>query len=300
MKPIKIPDSYKYIAFFLTMRCNLSCSFCLNAFDENFSRRKFLEELTGEEWVKVLNRIESGPEVPITFSGGEPGIHKDFIYIINNLKKDLNIDILTNLSWGKILDRFIEEVDSNRLKRNSPYPSIRVSYHPEQMDIHELIKDVKKMQDAGFSIGIWAVLYPSNEQLSAINRAQFICRDVGIDFRVKEYTGIYKGEMYGDYSKYPGATEQKSQKKVLCKISELIIGPNGNVYRCHRNLYAKENSVGNLLDDDFQIDDDYRKCDLFGFCHSCDVKVKTNYKQELGCTSVKIKSIDEKQEILAD
>ncbi len=289
MKPIKLPETYKYLAVFLTMRCNLNCSFCLNAFDKSFDRKNFLDELTGGEWVKALNRIESKPTVPITFSGGEPGIHKDFIYIINNLKKELDIDILTNLTWGGNLDKFIEQIDPERLKRTAPYASIRVSYHPEEMDIYRLIKDVKKMQDAHFSIGIWSVLYPSNKQLSAINRAQFICRNNGIDFRLKEYTGEYKGEMYGNYSKYLGALEQKFRKKVLCKISELIIGPNANVYKCHRDLYAEEHPIGNLLDNNFQIEDIYRECNNFGYCHPCDIKVKTDYKQKLGYTSVNIK-----------
>ena len=293
MKPIKIPETYKYISAFLTMRCNLRCSYCLNEFDEKFERDTLKEELTGEEWVEALNRIESRPDVPITFSGGEPFLHKDFIYIINNLKEDLNIDILTNLMWGeKGLEKFIKEVNPERIKRDAPYASIRVSYHPEQMDIFKLVKNVKKLQEAGFSIGIWAILYPSPEHLSKVNQAQFICREHGIDFRLKEYTGEYKGEMYGDYSRYPGAASRKFKKRVVCKTSELLIGPNGNIYRCHSDLYAKENPIGNIKDPDFQIQDIFRECNKFGYCHPCDVKVKTDYKQRLGHTSVEIKEIE--------
>lgn len=291
MKTIKIPETYTYITAFLTMRCNLSCSFCLNAFDKNFDRKGF-SEIDGEEWVKGLNRIESRPEVPITFSGGEPFLHKDLIYIINNIKKELNIDILTNLYWGeKGIERFISQVNPERIKRDSPYASIRVSYHPEQMDAETLVKNVKKLQDSGFSIGIWGVLYPSPEQLSAINQMQFRCKDVGIDFRLKEFTGEYKGELYGNYSKYPNSVSQDNTKKSLCKTSELIIGPNGDVYRCHHDLYAEINPMGNLIDPKFQIEDTYRPCNNYGHCHPCDVKLKTSYKQEIGHTSVNIKDI---------
>ena len=117
---IKIPDAYNYICAFLTMKCNLNCSFCLNEFDENFSRKKF-KEISGKEWVDNLNKIESIPKVPVTFSGGEPFLHKDFIYIINNLNSNLNIDILTNLSFDKKrLEEFISNVNPERIKRNSP------------------------------------------------------------------------------------------------------------------------------------------------------------------------------------
>jgi len=289
-KEIIIPETYKYITAFLSMKCNLNCSFCLNALDSKFNRKDF-REMSGEEWVEGLNKINSLKGVPITFSGGEPSLHKDFIYIINNLKPELKIDILTNLQWNqRKLENFISKVNLERLRRNSPYASIRVSYHPEQMgDGERLIKNARILQDAGFNIGIWSILYPSPEQLSAINQMQFRCRDKGIDFRLKEFTGMYLGMKYGNYNKYPDSVFQKNLKKCECKTSELLIGTNGDVYRCHRDLYSKENSIGNICKDGFEIEDIFRECNKYGECHPCDVKVKTNYKQQLGHTSVEIR-----------
>jgi len=248
-----------------------------------------------------LNRIESRPEVPITFGGGEPLIHKDFTYIINNLKPELNIDILTNLTYKKGIEKLLEDVNPDRIKRNSPYASIRVSYHPEQMsDGRELVKNVKKLKDAGFSIGIWSVLYPSPEDLAAINQMQFICRDSGIDFRLKDFTGKYEGKddnensfsiTYGNYSKYSDSVFQEKTKNCLCKTTELLIGPDGGAYRCHRDLYAEQFSIGKINNPDFQVKDIFRPCGKYGQCHPCDVKVKTNYKQEIGHTSVEIEDI---------
>src|SRR3990172_6436204 len=147
MKPLKLPEAYTYIAAFLTMRCNLKCTYCLNTLDKNFHRNRSLEELSGEQWVAALNRIESPPEIPVTLSGGEPSLHNDFIYIINHIKPELNVDILTNLQWGaKGIERFIKEVDPKRVRRQEPYTSIRVSYHPKQMNPLELAQNVKRMQ----------------------------------------------------------------------------------------------------------------------------------------------------------
>lgn len=291
-KEIHLPENYKYIAAFLTMRCNLNCSFCINAFDKSkeFNRTKF-KEISGEEWVKILNKIEPKENVPVTLSGGEPFLHKDFIYIINNIKPELKIDILTNLQWGDSgIQRFIDEVTPKKINRDAKYPSIRVSYHPEQMgDGERLISNAKKLKDAGFSIGIYSVLYPSPEQLEAINQMQFRCADAGILFRLKEFLGEYKSELYGDYTKYLGAVNSQELKNCLCKTSELIISPGGKVYRCHRDLYHEENPIGDITLDDFQIEDKFRFCDKHGECNPCDVKVKTNYKQQLGHTSVEIK-----------
>jgi hypothetical protein len=287
---IKIPPNYKYIAAFLSMKCNLDCSFCLNRLGTDINRGRF-KEISGEEWVNALNKIESRPDVPITFSGGEPTIHPDFIYIINNLKPSLNVDILTNFSYRKAVDKFIANVNPKRVKRDSPYPSIRVSYHPEQMNPEELIGNVRRAQDAGFSIGIFSVLYPSSSQLESIVQMQFRCKKDGIDFRVKDFTGEYKGELYGNYSKYPGAVLSKDRKSCICKPSELLLGPNGNAYRCHRDLYKEESPFGNITNPSFQIKDEFRNCTNYGECHPCDVKVKTNHKQELGYTSVDIRDV---------
>jgi len=302
-KEIKIPEYYKYIAVFPTMRCNLNCSFCLNALDKSkeFNRFKF-KEISGEEWVNALNKIKSCLEVPLTFSGGEPFLHQDFIYIINNLNPEHNIDILTNLQWGGLgIKKFIQEVDSKKITRNSPYPSIRVSYHPEQMGDGEiLLKNAKLLKDAGFSIGIYSVQYPSPQQLQAITQMQFRCANEGILFRIKDFTGRYEGIddqgnpfsiLYGDYSKYPGCISPNELKSCLCKNSDLLFGPNGNVYKCHRDLYSEESPIGNITHPEFQIFDEFRKCNKYGECHPCDVKVKTNYKQEIGHTSVEIKDV---------
>ena len=45
---------------------------------------------------------------------------------------------------------------------------------------------------------------------------------------------------------------------------------------------------GNILEDNFEIIDVYRRCENFGYCHPCDVKIKTNRFQEPGHTSVAI------------
>jgi radical SAM protein with 4Fe4S-binding SPASM domain len=283
---VNIPEGYKYIGCFVTMRCNLSCGFCLNHLTRE--RRNMFIEMSGKEWVEALNGLNSRTDVPITLSGGEPMMHKDFIYIINHLKPSLNIDILTNFYNARLVNRFIVEVDPRRVSRDAPYPSIRVSYHPEQMDWQVLIGNVKKAKAAGFSIGIFSVLYPSQEQLEAIVQMQYLCRKEGIDFRVKDFTGDFRGELYGNYSKYPEALSGNLQE-CECRTSELLIGPDGNVYKCHRDLYAEEFPIGNVTNPNLKLESAYRECANYGSCHPCDVKVKTNNKQELGHTSVEIK-----------
>jgi len=283
-KPIIIPPHYNYIGVFLTLACNLRCSYCINLFGEEGPPKK---HLTGPEWVEGLNRIVSRPDLPVTLQGGEPSLHKGFIHIINNLKPELPIDILTNLQFD--VDEFIDQVDPERIKRDSPYASIRVSYHPETMELDPLVEKTLKMLDAGFSIGIWGVLHPKQE--AEVRRAQKHCKALGIDFRFKEFLGEYEGRMYGTY-KYEGSTEGRFSKTVLCKTTELILGSEGGVYRCHSDIYEGREPVGSIMDPAYELEDIYRPCHVFGHCNPCDVKVKTNRFQEFGHTSVDIKEIE--------
>lgn len=281
MKAIRVPESYNYAGIFLTFGCNLNCSYCINNFEHSLRKRKIA---SGREWVKHINRIESRPDLPVTIQGGEPSIHPDFIYIINNIKDELNIDILTNLQFD--IEDFMRKVKPERIKRDAPYASIRVSYHPQTMDLDDTLKRTLRMQDAGYSIGIWSVSHPSAEE--HVKEAQKKGRDMGIDFRTKEFLGEYNERLYGTY-KYAGACEMKFEKKVLCKTTEFLIDSESAVFKCHHDVYKGINSIGSLFDPDFEIQDIYRECDYFGYCNPCDVKIKTNRHQVYGWTSVDIK-----------
>ena len=90
-KPIVIPERYNYIAVFLTLACNLRCSYCINAFAP-LDRKS--PRMTGADWIAGLNRIVSRPDLPVTLQGGEPSVHPDFIDIVNGIRPDLNIDVL--------------------------------------------------------------------------------------------------------------------------------------------------------------------------------------------------------------
>ncbi|MBN2120914.1 MAG: radical SAM protein [Candidatus Omnitrophica bacterium] len=284
MKPLKIPDSYNYIGVFLTFACNLHCPYCINYFEGKLSERKTIK---GDDWIKLLNRVESREDLPLSLQGGEPSIHPDFLHIINSIKPNLNIDILTNLQFD--IDKFMKKVDPRRVKRDAPYASIRISYHPEVMDLKQTIEKTLKMQKKGFSVGIWSVLHPKYK--THILEAQEKCLGLGIDFRTKEFLGEYHGKLWGTY-KYPEACAKKSKKKVLCKTSELLIDPQAEIFRCHHDIYSGSNPLGSLFDEDFRIEEKFRTCRDFGFCNPCDIKVKTNRFQEYGHTSVEIKLSD--------
>ena len=155
-------------------------------------------------------------------------------------------------------------------------------------DLKKIIKKVLKMQRAGFSIGIFMINHPKLRH-NTLELGK-ICKDLEIDFRTKEFLGYFNGRLYGTY-KYPGSVGGLQGKKCLCRTSELIINPQGDIYRCHHDLYNELPALGNILDNNFKIKDSFRTCNCFGDCNPCDVKIKTNRLQVYGHTSVQIKRI---------
>ncbi len=284
LKTIKLPISYNYIACFLTLECNFGCNYCINNFRGGNRFKKQI--ISGKKWVQALNRLNCPSDLPVTLQGGEPSLHPDFIWIIKNIKESLNIDILTNLNFD--VNILINNINPQRLKRSALYPSIRVSYHPDHMDLDELINKTLKLQKAGFSVGIFSVLYPAF--LKKVWQVKEKCLSVGIDFMTKEFLGEFNKTIYGSY-RYSGAVGNTKYQHCLCRTSELIIGSKGNIYRCHHDFYKNFPPIGNLLNQNFEIKDIFRECDYFGDCNPCDIKIKTNRFQIYGHSSVEIKNI---------
>jgi sulfatase maturation enzyme AslB (radical SAM superfamily) len=280
MKKIILPQTYNYVGVFLSLSCNLTCSYCINHLVGLKKGRKLL---SAKEWARGLGRLEMTKKIPLTLQGGEPTIHKEFYEIINEVPESLELDLLTNIQFSP--EEFARKIPLSKFNRVAPYAPIRVSYHPETMNFEETKAKVQKLSELGFKVGLYGVLHP--DQKEEVLRAQKICLEEGIDFRTKEFLGMHEGILHGTYA-YPGSVFSSEVKSCLCKTSELLIDPFGDVFRCHHDLYNKLNSIGNILDSEFELKDEFRPCEYFGRCNPCDVKIKNNYLQEFGHTSVEI------------
>lgn len=285
---IPIPADCNYIAAFLTMACPYSCSYCINHFDSLHTPAK---QLSADDWIRGLSRLSNlcrnESFIPITLQGGEPTLHPGFYDIVNGLTERIRLDVLTNLTFD--IDEMIARVDPERLMRTAPYASIRISYHPDQADVDVLFHKTHRLLNAGFSVGIWAVCHPDTKD--HILAVQTRATEQGIDFRTKEFLGFHQGKLYGQY-KFPHACTMQTERRVECRTTELLIGPDGSIFRCHHDLYDNCHPLGHILDPDFQMRNEFQTCNHYGHCNPCDIKVKTNRLQQSGHTSVDIRFPD--------
>lgn len=288
---IKLKPHHNYVAFFMTLSCNLKCPYCINIHnDGSRSLQAHRTSLTANEWISAANRLVLRDDLPLTLQGGEPTLYKGFYKFVNEVKREINMDLLTNLMFD--VDKFIKEVPVWRFNRVAPYAPIRVSYHPGQNDIDELIRKSQKLQNAGFKVGLFGILHPDPSLKKHILETKEKCLKIGIDFRTKEFLGEHSGNIYGTF-RYEDSVNSKNLKRCECRTTELIVDPSGHVYKCHADLYKGRNSYAHILDENLNEDkiDKFRSCSFYGDCNPCDVKVKTNRFQEYGHTSVEIRNI---------
>lgn len=290
---IKPKEDHNYVAFFLSLACNLKCEYCINLHNGG-SRYKQAKRasFSAKEWIQSANRLELRDDLPLTLQGGEPTLFSGFYEFVNEVKPEIKMDLLTNFMFD--VDKFIQNVPVERFTRQAPYAPIRVSYHPGQNDIDDLITKTKKMENAGFRVGLFGILHPDEKIKSHVLEMQQKCLDLGIDFRTKEYLGEYDGKLYGTF-KYDDCVAHNTMKYCKCRTTELLVDPAGYVYKCHSDLYSGRMPYANILDEDFNQDsmEEYRDCYFYGDCNPCDVKVKTNRFQEYGHTSVDIQDVRE-------
>jgi radical SAM protein with 4Fe4S-binding SPASM domain len=235
-----------------------------------------------------LNNIDTGGK-PITLGGGEPTIHSGFYNIVSQLRDDIKIDLLTNGQFD--IDEFMDNIPPDRLYRGAReafyYKAIRISYHVHSMKKDDTINTAKTLQDEGYNVGIFGINHPNN--LFHNTEMTQRCADAGVYFFIRDFLGFHDDRLFGHYKYY--AALNGNRKSCLCRPEDFLIGPEGNIYRCHRDLYGAESEVGNILNIAYEHKDDFSQCDNYGLCNPCDVKCKA--KPDLVTTkcAVEIKEV---------
>jgi len=259
LPPLILPDSLNYIAVFLTLDCNLNCAYCINDPEQGGERRDLFHNpdnaLPPHDWIRGLSRIPFSTDLPITLQGGEPTLYwgsKGLGEILAGLPH--YFDLLTNFALKAEKFARILNGQQKKLQRDAPYPSIRVSYHPEEMartwkdrGFEELVDRCAALADYGFrvspvkaksDVGIYMVAHPDNTVTPSM-RAIYQDR---VPFETKEFLGMHNGQLFGSYL-YPFSTHLTAANiyprtlNCECRTSELLLDPLGFIWGCHFYLY---------------------------------------------------------------
>lgn len=282
LNKIFIPTHFQHITAFLTMACPLDCSYCSNKLKGIPKNRK---NINGDQWIEIFNRLETN--LSIILFGGEPLAHPDFYKIINGVNPNVKFEMLSTFPYD--IKKFIKNVSPDRFTQDLPYPSIRIAYHPESMDLDEIIFKTQQLKHSGFSVVLTFVNHPSItsktlEYKNKIDRA-------GIKCAVRPFFGKDNDGIHGNL-KYKDCIEMEKTKNVQCKPLGIYIDTTGDGYGCRaKTLIQKtEDKIGNFLDPTFvALEEKYYFCNMFGQCHFSDITYRGDRYQKWGFCCVDIK-----------
>ena len=291
-KTIDAPFDY-YFGVFLNMNCSLPCEYCVQKITLPEVQVVRYPLVPGKEWVEALNSIagrtkkrflRSPKRKKLSVTGGEPSLHPDFIYILNNLDKDWKITVTSNFS-SPFFDKDIKSL--KQIKRSHGL-KFDASFHFMYANIEKFIENVKKMKRAGFLVhSIFLVAHPAHmkEIEEYKNRLLKIHKTV----KLQRFFGRHEGDLYPienaydvvceqedgirNYEAYHEGFNQSGKKDIYCRIKKVLFAPNGDIYNCHYKLYTgHKDKFGNLFDKDLHIvmPQGFFLCHDYGFCNPCD------------------------------
>ncbi len=259
LPPLELPPEINYVGLFLSFACNLDCVYCINDPAQRGGRSAMTagprREMPPDHWRHALGRFPVRDDLPLTFQGGEPLLYwggRGLGALLAGTSH--RFDLLTNLALPP--ERMARCLDGTvaPLKREAPYPTVRVSYHPAEMDrlwgngIETLLGRCEALADLGFTVtpdkassdvGLYLVAHPDNTPYEEPARRAAAGR---VPFETKAFLGRHNGRTYGTYL-YPFSTDlieggyAGTPLSCRCRTTEILVDPLGFVWPCHLYLY---------------------------------------------------------------
>jgi len=134
-----------------THMCNLRCRHC-------YANAGRIEgELSLEEKLSLVKQLDDAGVVAISFSGGEPLIHKDFWEVARYASKlGFHVSIASNgtLISSEVAERLKEIVDYAEISLDSPNPEIHDEFRGVSGAFERTLNGIKNCVDAGILTGI--------------------------------------------------------------------------------------------------------------------------------------------------
>ena len=264
-------EGYKMLNIYITNACNLKCKHCFM-----LSGKKLENELTLEDWMKVLPSFKENGGEFVTFSGGEPLMFKNFPQIISHAHDlGLKSTVLSNgLLWsGKLihdLALFIDEIqfslDGVDEETNS---MVRGSGHFEKV-----VDTIVKFANAGVKTSVATTFTYDNlnentqtryKNLVDLIKEKTSGKDVffklskkllpgrDVHFKAEEnekYSAIIKDiekhvDENADYENFL-AGHTANLVAINCGLGGISVSSDGNVYFCNR--INEMESFGNVTE----------------------------------------------------
>lgn len=263
--PTHLPHQW---VVFLTARCNFACDYCIQkpAMVPGQRRKPWgrYQELSGRQWVDALNAYPVRPKEPLILTGGEPSLHKDFVFIASHLE-GYDLDMTSNLTFD------IDAVAKAMRARGKSFKTSFHTYHPKFLAPAEWIDRAERLRDSGlvdkptFSM-VQLERFPhfrDDEHDRNVMELVALANRRGLEFQFNEFRGTHLGLPY----------DRTRREAIECTSAWVNIDPEGNIHNCQFHLTERKNAFGNVT----RIADcrplphynEFFGCGDFGYCDPC-------------------------------
>lgn len=240
----KLDDFCEIVHMEISNKCNLNCKYC-------YKEKEAKQELTTEDWFKIIDSLAGYNIFQVTFGGGEPTLRKDLYTLLDYcLNKNLNVAMTTN---GILLNHFPNFVLDK-------FKQINISYHG---DLELLKYCLRTLNDYKITSGINYVM--SREYVKDVMPIMQLAKqyDAEVLFLtykpvIKDFDNVVNSDIVYSYAfqfsrhGYKTAVDGmtcfgKNDEYCLQKKRFADIASNGDVYPCS---FIRE-GIGNVLEKSF-------------------------------------------------
>lgn len=259
-----------YLLIITNLYCNHQCSYCIQT-KSSLDVRKNPNQIDVGAVLTFLksNRIAHSVKV----MGGEATLHPRFEELMEGfLRLYRKIVITTDLNgkWFRNFDKALKKINvwGKRVQWNT-------TYHPSWMEADVYIERIRALRSDGINLCQVAstdtneLTEETSEKLHKANIGWSLQTYTGRDVKGRllpqtwddinsNYPQLYDPSKYIDnYDEYIQECEDANyvgtsyrEELVICDTSRFLIGPDNNVYPCHRHLYAGDKNYvcGSIYD----------------------------------------------------
>lgn len=269
-------------------QCNQKCIFCYAAGQCKSSA----EELSTEDWKKIIDKLYKANVPMVTFTGGEPTVRKDIASLVAHAEKMVT---RLNTNGVNLTPELVKAL------KNAGLDSVQVTLYSHNADVHnrlvgcehfdDTVAGIKNAVSAGLDISINTPLCKKNEDyvktlgfvkslgVRFVTASGLICTGMAeinhkeYDLSEDELYGIIKeaksfcneNEMEIDFTS-PGLISKQKLEEIgmnvpMCgaALSNMAVAPDGTVVPCQSWLNG-DAGLGSILTDRFSDIWKNRKC----------------------------------------
>lgn len=260
-------------------QCNQKCIFCYAA----GQCKSCTEELTTQDWKKIIDKLYKANVPMVTFTGGEPTVRKDIASLVAHAEKMVT---RLNTNGVNLTPELVKSL------KEAGLDSVQVTLYSHNADVHnslvgcehfdDTVAGIKNAVTAGLDISINTPLCKKNEDylktlefikalgVRFVTVSGLICTGMA-EINHKEYD-LSEAELYGiikeaksfcnenemeiDFTS-PGLISKQRLEKIgmnvpMCgaALSNMAVAPDGTVVPCQSWL-SGDAGLGNILTDSF-------------------------------------------------